>query len=614
MRHTWLLALALGGCLDFDQLGQNAGLDLAPSPDSGSSPDQSMAVADAAVDATPPPDLAPPDDLVNFTCNKGDFIGCDPNDPNAADYCNDTGDGINVLPCGAQCKGGVDCGLCQPGSMVCAAGATTTCTAQGGFGALTPCPPPLANPKMPGSCFDATSCVACAPVHNGNVCGDGSMNFPSDTSFACDTNTNQITGKTPCAFGCDPMTGGCRDLVPANEAGEHLAQNDGFTCVQPPKAQLAKVAPDMGATIKIDTGTLQTPPAITVGGIVPPGTILWGPPYTPVASKTQVRVMHINSMTLPTNTTVTVTGSYGLVILADDQVTFNGGGNVVTTRVNFGGVTGTAPGPGGGNAQGTGVDGTSSGSSSTGGGGAGYGTMGAPGGDAANGLKGPPGGVAYGAVKAAEPLEGGANGGRGGFSVNAQQVATPGGFGGGALQVTACNGVTVAAGAVLNGSGAGGRAGVAGLNNAPGTGGGGGGSGGTLILEAAQVAIAGELVLNGGGGGGGACSGVNCTPTPGTSWDPSMAPAAPAKGGAPGAGGGGAGGNGGTINSPPSQGGQANDLQGSGGGGGAVGRGYINVSPINQALPVFINNVSPAPMVLRTCVTANGQSPNPCLY
>jgi hypothetical protein len=107
-------------------------------------------------------------------------------------------------------------------------------------------------------------------------------------------------------------------------------------------------------------------------------------------------------------------------------------------------------------------------------------------------IVGPEGGVAAEVLDLRRVLLAGCRGGSG-----ATQVAPPnaGGFGGGAVQISAAGTITVAGGIFTNGAG--------GSGGALSSGGAGGGSGGAILLEARTIDLAATAVVTANGGGGG---------------------------------------------------------------------------------------------------------------
>jgi hypothetical protein len=142
-----------------------------------------------------------------------------------------------------------------------------------------------------------------------------------------------------------------------------------------------------------------------------------------------------------------------------------------------------------------------------GGGGGGFGTAGQSGGNGGTGSVASTAGLAGGGNAESgnaelTPLRGGCPGGPGG-SRSGSMLRTPGGFGGGAFQISVGGRLRIQSGN-LSASGAGGRGGT------QRDGGGGGGSGGGILVEAHVLEIGPKaiFVANGGGGGEG---GINTT-------------------------------------------------------------------------------------------------------
>ena len=95
-------------------------------------------------------------------------------------------------------------------------------------------------------------------------------------------------------------------------------------------------------------------------------------------------------------------------------------------------------------------------------------------------------------ITTATALRGGCPGSAGSISGGS---ASPGGASGGAIYLLAKNTITIERTAIVHASGAGGGGGSGG------GGGGGGGAGGMIVLDAAELAIDGDVVAQGGGGG-----------------------------------------------------------------------------------------------------------------
>src|SRR5579871_5406222 len=185
-----------------------------PQPDMTALPDMTVAGDMAMPDLIVPPDMT-------FTCTPNAFLSCMGNN---AVYCNAMGDGTTNFDCGAMCVGKQGCGICTPGAMMCANNMVQTCTPQGSWSAAAAC---FTFGLNVGVCQNNMGCEQCTGA--AYFCGDG-MHYgtQSNTQYSC---TNNVLGNpVACAFGCDAMTGKCRDLVPANQAAAHLANADTWTC------------------------------------------------------------------------------------------------------------------------------------------------------------------------------------------------------------------------------------------------------------------------------------------------------------------------------------------------------------------------------------------------
>ena len=196
-----------------------------------------------------------------------------------------------------------------------------------------------------------------------------------------------------------------------------------------------------------------------------------------------------------------------------------------------------------------------------------------------------PGGLAYGGANLI-PLIGGSRGGVAGSMTLAGAGA--GGQGGGAIELVACDGLTLGSLSVLDVGGAGGGGGYTGTatdanacTNQTGFGGGGGGSGGAILIESRALTVAAGAVIAANGGGGGSGGSTTSQSVSHRGQDGARSAIA-ALGGAPAAGNfcpdGCRGGSGGVAGTAPAIGlfQQASCREG-GGGGGAVGRIRINV-------------------------------------
>ena len=320
-------------------------------------------------------------------------------------------------------------------------------------------------------------------------------------------------------------------------------------------------APDPGLTLDISgdyvyntTNGVLTAPG---GGMsTPASTVLMPPDANPA-----VRVLSVDFLDLRAAARLRVIGDHPLVIAGWDTIDVAGTIDVSSTLAGE---------PGAGalnnncNAAGEGEDQTGGGGGGGGGGGAGMGDDGGDGGDgddgnAAKGAKGAKLGNAPANVR------GGCPGGRGG-SGDRVDGSGVGGEGGGALQLTAQNSITVSG--VLHAGGSGGD-GADGNGNADRrSGGGGGGSGGFLGLEAPNITLQNNAILaaNGGGGGGG-CD--NNAADPGQDGQPGAVEAAFGDHEGGGSGNGGAGAWRDRLTGGTAEGGDSD--RGGGGGGGGVG-------------------------------------------
>ena len=236
-----------------------------------------------------------------------------------------------------------------------------------------------------------------------------------------------------------------------------------------------------------------------------PGSVL----VQQTGSTEMVRVVSVSSFAITAGTKVRVIGGPPLVIVSRGDVLIAG-----TIDASANEIEPATPVPGGSldrTACGAraGMDGRDSTASQGGGGGGGGGAFQGAGGDGGDGAgqnrgaKGPKG------VKPAMltliPLRGGCPGGNGGSDNEASAtdpaIGGEAGLGGGAIQISAGNVLTVSGGISVSGAGGGG--------GDVHSGGGGGGSGGGILLEAkVEIRTPGILVAAGGGGssGGGSTS------------------------------------------------------------------------------------------------------------
>ena len=210
-----------------------------------------------------------------------------------------------------------------------------------------------------------------------------------------------------------------------------------------------------------------------------------------------VGVLYVHDLTVESAATFSVTGNLPLVIVATDQVNVFGKVSVAATAgvgVAGGGQTNGLTGVGSGNGAGL----TATGKGPGGGSFCGAGGAGGNGENDAGTGGGAAAGATYGTAILV-PLIAGSSG-----AGNSNANSYVGGAGGGAIQISAKNAITVS-GAVLAGGGGGGPS----ANTS-------GGSGGAILLEAPSVTVSGVLEANGGGGGpGGSDATPNATPAAG---------------------------------------------------------------------------------------------------
>jgi hypothetical protein len=309
-------------------------------------------------------------------------------------------------------------------------------------------------------------------------------------------------------------------------------------------------------TYNTDDGTLTGPNAVD--------------PATEVLTTLdpEVRLMIVDRLEIPVDTTLKVVGAMPLVVVSLDDIDIQGTVDVSSTLSLLG--AGANPATCG---DSTGGIGTTSGKNAGGGGGGG--ALGGNGGDGASpGGSGGFGGDNGVSIGPPATIRGGCGGGSG-----AKSGGGDGGGGGGALYLSAQNSISVSG--VLHAGGAGGEGGEGQFDSqAYRSGGGGGGSGGYLGLEAPTVTLGLNAVLaaNGGGGGGGTDITHAGNGAHGAATD------APAAAGGQGHGNGGSGGIGAILAAPDGSVGIAGtNTRGAGGGGG--GQGFIIVNSPVLVLP-----------------------------
>ena len=426
------------------------------------------------------------------------------------------------------------------------------------------CDPP------PNACFAAGVCQAALDggctyaVMAGGGCNDGNNCTTGDT---CADDGGCISGAlTTCtAPACSVFTpgncetdGGCRFTpAPAGTACPGGICNPG--CVA---ATAFPFTPDNIVPAQhLPAGPFTVSCALTfssgpdAGFSAPcPGEPLPTVSFADGGAAGELAVLSVSSLLITDAGSLTLRGTRPVVIavwgsalvdgplLANSSVAGTGPGS--TTALSCGNRTGGA--------------GRDNGGKGGGGGGAGFATFGAPGGGG-NGVASSGGDGGIDDLGGDVPLLVGCPGGGG----KKDTGFTPGGFGGGAIQLSVAGTLTISS--VVSTSGQGGIGATGGGD----PGGGGGGSGGVVTLQAQRLVVTGNgrVTANGGAGGGGAQGG---TASPGA--DGSIASVAPAVGGTN-ENGGGPGGNGAAGMTGPMGGVTAG--KGGGGGGGAMGRIFL---------------------------------------
>ncbi|MFT3711755.1 MAG: putative metal-binding motif-containing protein [Archangium sp.] len=482
-------------------------------------------------------------------------------------------------PTEPQCQGN---GVCQPDSGVCvflnmtgACDDGLMCTSPGTCmnGACVQGPtmtcgtPPTC--RAAGSCGEPSGMCSFPPLDAGAGVGTCSDNNNCTINDACDGDGGCAGQQVNCAAptqchvfaGTCDAGGGCdfnaRTGLPCDAgAGMGAATCDmAFACNVTPTAVFPFTTsnfvdadlPDAGPNPDINNcnATIDTTGATpTLSGCLgaPPTKV-----FTPAGGQATVLIRY-SGFRLRSNSTLIISGDkpviFAVVGNADIEgpVTANNGGG--TSTACSGQVAATVKGGGAGGS---------------------FGSPGGNGGNQVNGTgRGTPG-LANGQTTLI-PLRGGCNGGDG--VTGTSTLSTTGAAGGGAVQFTVSQTLTIS-----NFIAAPGRGGVGAVTMN--SGGSGGGSGGAILLEATQVNTTGGswLTANGGGGGEGTGSSGGNSGSPGESNTQN--------GGAAGGGNSGSGGDGGRGRGVATAVGNGNDatgVAGGGGGGGGMGRIRINAS------------------------------------
>ncbi len=316
-------------------------------------------------------------------------------------------------------------------------------------------------------------------------------------------------------------------------------------------------ATSAGPALTLDVTSNRYRYDTTSGQLTDPGGATTSPPSALVDGR---RVLAVASFRIDANVKLRIVGSVPLVIASTSTIQVDGVINVSSVADD--------PGAGANPAECADHAAALVPRNTGGAGGGGGGGLGAAGG-AGGGGEDAAGGSGGSAI-AAPLLRGGCAGANGG---EADAPGGIGGAGGGAIQLTARDALTIGDTGRINAGGAGGTGAPTvppsnqfDRDNGEG-GGGGGGSGGMIGLEAKDVRISPGAILaaNGGAGGGGADDGI-----PGESGSPGPLALAVAAGGA-GGGVAGDGGSGGATEPGAGAPGGTGDPRGGGGGGGGVG-------------------------------------------
>ena len=537
-------------------------------------------------------------------CIGGTPVKCDDGDPCTNDSCNQATNTCVYAAkagCGGWCAQGSDC---KDDGNACT---TMTCAAPTGGATLGKC---QATPNS-ASCDDGNACTT-GDVCSGGVCkGNGK---DCDDKNACTTDTcdpvtkackstpntaacddgNVCTTSDACSAGvCKAGTAVCKLGDPCKGAGD-CAQGAciGGKCTQVASCgflgkgssgALGDVVLSGAVAINTSTGSITGGgKTIVAGGAA--GTEVFTQ-QSGGAGAPKVRVFHFGNLTVALNATVTVTGQYGLALLAKSTFSMAGtiaagGGGGAAGGTNTGGKGGGA-GPGGAaggtwvsgpgcvstNGKGLGTGGGQRGACGGGGGKGGDGSNGGGGGGGGGGCGGTGGpGGSFGT-----PGESGYAGEKAGTAVNGQGFgsAIPGAAGTSCGQPSGNTGPAVPYGdgtgkSMLGGSGGagggfGGFAGFGGGAKGPsgsayggqpgfsgGSAGGGGGGGAVMLCAGGELLISGTVDASGGLGAPGGSSGFSAS-----GQAPSFSAKAPVGagggGGRSGGGGGGGGGSGGAI-------------------------------------------------------------------
>jgi hypothetical protein len=326
--------------------------------------------------------------------------------------------------------------------------------------------------------------------------------LPPDTLAPDTLAPDTLSPDLPCScpLGCRP-TGGCYEIEPSN----------GFTANSYTPITLGSV------DYVIDTSACTWQPLALTGSKVTK------------AGETAC-LFRLRKLELKSGSTISVRGDLPLVLLVRDGVTIPA--NALIDVGAEGGVPGPGGALGGEGVQGPGIPGAGAGGGQVcvcgavpsdqddcGGGGGSFGGAGGAGGPETVycGGSSSDAGATYG-TPTLIPLAGGSGGATGGQRIG-DPLTSPGGAGGGALQIS-CQAEIRVDGAISAGGGGGASGGPM-----PRVAGAGGGSGGAILLEAASFAGTGVIAANGGGGGGATRHSSGCSATDGEDGKPGQTPA-----------------------------------------------------------------------------------------
>ncbi len=317
----------------------------------------------------------------------------------------------------------------------------------------------------------------------------GYSDFVPQTDGGGDSIGNGDTDETSCVsadcpLGCNGGEDRCNILIPSNVY-------DPLLILAGSADSMISVAPSDILDINTDTGSIQS---TQLGVIRRAGSGLLDGIHFAIlaqASGPALGTLSMAGFEIQEGASVRVTGSYALVILAQNDVLISGLLDASAGAAPISGAGGYAGGARRQAGNGPGAGGISNNHSGWdhGGGGAGHGDTGGAGGLDLRGASDIPaeGGIAYGSSNLI-PLEGGSGGAGGGHNGPGQ-----GGGGGGAVQISAIGRIDVTSAGLINVNGSGGGASST-------CGGAGGGAGGAVLLEAMEISVAGTIVANGGGG------------------------------------------------------------------------------------------------------------------